>query len=58
MKLIGDSVAVKVPVTVGLRADSVQELHSPQLSTADRVVTEGAFGLADTANVEVRGDEN
>jgi hypothetical protein len=57
MKLIGDSIAIKVPVTAGLRADSVQEVHSPMLSAHDRVVSEGAFGLADTVNVEVLGKE-
>ena len=53
MKLINDSLAVKVDVNVGIRNTNEVEILSPRLNTADRILTEGNYGLADTALVKI-----
>ena len=54
MKLINDSVAVKVPVKKGIENSSQVEIAEPELSKTDRIVLKGAYGLPDTANVVIR----
>lgn len=53
MKLINDSVAVKVPVKKGLETDSLVEILTPEFSSADRFVSQGNYGLPDTAMVKI-----
>lgn len=53
MKLLNDSTAVKVDIKVGIRNTGEVEIISPQLSTADRILSEGNYGLADTALVKI-----
>ena len=53
MKLINDSTAVKVDVKKGIENDSVAQILSPKLNTVDRIVLSGAYGLPDTAKVEI-----
>lgn len=53
MKLINDSVAVKVPVTVGNKNKEKIEINSPHFSASDRIVSVGNYGLPDKAMVEV-----
>lgn len=52
MKLRDDSTAVRVPVTIG-RADSthIEILAPTSLTTSDRIVLTGAYGLMDGARV-------
>lgn len=52
MKLINDSLAVKVPVTVGSQHDEMQEILSG-IKLNDRVVLKGAYGLADSSSVRI-----
>lgn len=53
MKLVNDTMAVKVPVTVGITgADSV-EIVSPVFLPADRIISSGNYGLGDTAVVSI-----
>ncbi|MEW5842790.1 MAG: HlyD family efflux transporter periplasmic adaptor subunit [Bacteroidota bacterium] len=54
MKLINDSTAVKVNVAKGIENDSLVQLLGSNLTKNDRIVSEGAFGLPDTAKVLIR----
>ncbi len=51
MKLVSDSVAVKIPVKKGLETNSDIEIVSPPLNDSDRIVLTGNYGLNDTANI-------
>lgn len=53
MKLINDSTAVKVPVTIGLTTDESVQVKSPAFFATDRILMEGNYGLEDTALVQV-----
>lgn len=53
MKLVNDTTAVKVDITKGIENDSVAQILSPKLDTTERVVLTGAYGLPDTAKVEI-----
>ncbi|MCX6287626.1 MAG: hypothetical protein NTY96_10980 [Bacteroidetes bacterium] len=53
MKLINDTIAVKVPVVAGITgADSV-EIVSPVFLPSERILTSGNYGLGDTAVVRI-----
>jgi multidrug efflux pump subunit AcrA (membrane-fusion protein) len=51
MKMINDSTAVKVPVKKGIEAKDKVEIVSPPLSSSDRILLTGNYGLPDTAKV-------
>jgi biotin carboxyl carrier protein len=53
MKLINDTTAIRVDVKKGIETDSVAQILSPKLNTSDKIVLSGAYGLPDTAAVEV-----
>ncbi len=53
MKLINDTTAIKVDIKVGIRNTNEIEIISPKLSTEDRILSEGNYGLADTAFVKI-----
>ncbi len=53
MKLVNDTTAVRVDVKKGIENDSVAQILSPKLNAADRIVLSGAYGLPDTAKVEI-----
>jgi hypothetical protein len=53
MKLINDSTAVKVSVTKGYETDDDIEITEPHFLPSDRIILEGNYGLADTANISV-----
>jgi biotin carboxyl carrier protein len=53
MKMLNDSVAVKVPVTKGLENKSSVEILSPVLSDSDNIIITGNYGLSDTASVKI-----
>ena len=53
MKLINDSTAVKVPVTIGNKNPELIEILSPQFSKTDRIISKGNYGLGDTALVNI-----
>jgi hypothetical protein len=51
MKMINDSMAVKVPVKTGIESGEKIEIISPDFSPNDRILLNGNYGLADTAKV-------
>jgi len=53
MKLINDSTAVKIPVTIGNKNNEKIEILSPQFNTNDRIISVGAYGLPDTALIAI-----
>jgi multidrug efflux pump subunit AcrA (membrane-fusion protein) len=56
MKLIDSTTAVKVPVVKGIETDDKVEIKSPPLSTTDKILVTGNYGLPDTAKVSVTHD--
>ncbi|WP_210517057.1 efflux RND transporter periplasmic adaptor subunit [Hymenobacter terricola] len=53
MRLLNDSTAVKVPVTVGAQEKDHIEIKKPAFSAKDKILLSGNFGLDDTAAVKV-----
>ncbi len=53
MKLINDTMAVKVEIKKGIENDSLAQILNPKLNTSDRIILTGAYGLSDTAQVEI-----
>jgi hypothetical protein len=53
MKLINDSLCIKVPVEKGLEKDSMIQLINSVLTGSDKIVTEGGYGLADSSIVRI-----
>lgn len=53
MKLINDSMAVKVPVMTGLSTEDSIQITEPHFSDADLFLNSGNYGLGDTARVTV-----
>ena len=52
MKLVDDSLAVKIPVTVGLQNATLIEIKSG-INYNDKIISKGAYGLADSSLVKV-----
>ena len=53
MRLLNDSTAAKVPVTVGAQEQNRIEIKAPVFSARDKILVSGNFGLDDTAAVRV-----
>ena len=53
MKLINDSTAVKVPIIIGNKNEKEIEITSPLFNLTDRIISNGNYGLADTASVRI-----
>lgn len=53
MKMAGDSIAVKIPVTKGMETGDRVEILSPPLNEQDRILITGNYGLDDTARVKI-----
>ncbi len=53
MKLINDSVAVKIPVKTGIVTDKQVEIISPVFDKNDRLLNAGNYGLPDTARINI-----
>lgn len=51
MKLVNDSLAVKVPVQLGLHNDSLTEIISNNITRADKIINHGAYQLGDSSIV-------
>jgi biotin carboxyl carrier protein len=58
MKMINDSTAVKVPVKKGMETKDNVEIISPALSSTDKILLTGNYGLPDTAKVKVMKTES
>jgi multidrug efflux pump subunit AcrA (membrane-fusion protein) len=56
MKMINDSMAIRVPVTVGLQNDSLKEILSG-VSINDKIVSDGAYGLSDSSLVKIESEK-
>lgn len=54
MKIINDSTAVKLDIKKGIETDSLVQIKEPVLSSGDRFITEGAYGLPDTVNILIK----
>jgi hypothetical protein len=55
MKLVNDSTAMRFDAVKGLENDSLVQIVRPTLGPEDMVVSEGAYGLPDTAAVSIIG---
>jgi len=53
MKLINDSVAIKIPIQKGIENDSLVEVVAPDFSVMDRFISSGNYGLPDTARIKI-----
>ncbi len=53
MKLINDSTAIKINITLGNKNDKEVEILSPQFIATDRIISNGNYGLSDTAFVKI-----
>lgn len=53
MKLLNDTIAVRVDITKGIESDSLAQILDPKFVPAERIISEGAYGLPDTAKVEI-----
>jgi multidrug efflux pump subunit AcrA (membrane-fusion protein) len=54
MKLLNDSIAIKVPVTKGFENNEEVEITDPEFLKTDRIVLEGGYGLPDTARIKIK----
>jgi hypothetical protein len=55
MKIINDSTAIKVPVTVGNKNTINSEILYPPFNPNDKIISSGNYGLPDTALVKIVG---
>lgn len=53
MKLMNDSVAIKVQIKKGMETAERVEILSPPLNEKDKILLTGNYGLADTAKVNI-----
>jgi multidrug efflux pump subunit AcrA (membrane-fusion protein) len=53
MKMLNDSIAVKVPIKEGIQAGDRVEILSPHFTPQDKIVALGSYGLTDTAKVKI-----
>jgi hypothetical protein len=51
MKLLNDSIAVKVLVKKGIETINEVEITDPVFNPSDRVILTGNYGLPDTATI-------
>ncbi|MCX6301351.1 MAG: HlyD family efflux transporter periplasmic adaptor subunit [Bacteroidia bacterium] len=54
MKLINDSIAIKIPVKKGYENNEEVEITDPEFIQTDRIILTGSYGLPDTARVIVK----
>ncbi|MHB1179417.1 MAG: efflux RND transporter periplasmic adaptor subunit, partial [Daejeonella sp.] len=53
MKLLNDTIAVKIPVKKGMETIDRIEIIEPTFKPDDRIIVTGNYGLADTAKVKI-----
>lgn len=53
MKLINDTTAVRINIVKGIENDDLVQIIKPELKLTDNVISDGAFGLPDTAKVAI-----
>lgn len=54
MKLINDSMAVKISITPGITTNNDVEIKEPHFLPSDKFLTSGNYGLGDTAYIKVK----
>ncbi|MCX6296584.1 MAG: efflux RND transporter periplasmic adaptor subunit [Bacteroidetes bacterium] len=57
MKLINDSIAVKIPVKKGIETSEKVEIADPIFNATDRILLNGNYGLSDTAKITIQKTE-
>ncbi len=58
MKIINDSTAIKIPVTIGNKSNNSTEVITPRFGQTDRIISTGNYGLPDTAFVRIKNSKN
>jgi hypothetical protein len=53
MKLVNDTLAVRVSVTVGITGNDSVQVLTPVFGATDRILTSGNYGIGDTAVVRI-----
>ena len=53
MRIVQDSVAVIVPIEMGIRTDSLVEIISTEIKLSDKIILEGGYGLEDSSLVNI-----
>lgn len=51
MKLVNDSIAIRIMVKKGIETNNEVEITDPLLNSSDRVILTGNYGLPDTASI-------
>jgi multidrug efflux pump subunit AcrA (membrane-fusion protein) len=54
MKISNNNTAIKVNIKKGIENDSLIQIIEPQFTLSDKFISEGAFGLPDTAKIFIR----
>lgn len=54
MKALNDSLALRLNVKKGIETDSLVQILEPALNLNDRFISEGAYGLPDTAKIIIK----
>lgn len=57
MKLLNDSIAIKIPVTIGNKNAENIEILSPKFNSTDKIISTGNYGLPDTALISIQTPE-
>lgn len=53
MKIVNDTMAIKIPVETGLEANDTVEIIHPNLQLSDKIIEKGAYGLPDRTRVKL-----
>ncbi len=56
MKLLNDSLAIRVPIKKGVETAKRVEILSPILHESDKIILTGNYGLSDTAKIKITGN--
>ena len=56
MKLMNDSIAIKIPIKKGIEVSDKIEILEPVFDKTDRILLTGNYGLADTALISIKKD--
>lgn len=56
MQLLDDSTAIRVDIQKGIETDSLTQILAPILAPESRIISDGAYGLPDTAKVWITSD--
>lgn len=54
MKVVNDSLAVKLDIKKGIEADNFVQIKEPLINLNDRFIIEGSYGLPDTAKISIQ----